>query len=107
MRATPDVIAFAGSRFELATKELFHGRTFYNAFVHNDYFEDLLAIAELLRANGRLPRTLIISVRFLSFVPPAQRETEEWKMFWPEYRAMAERLGIEKVPLAENLPWRQ
>jgi hypothetical protein len=106
MSATPDVVVFAGSRFELATKNLFPHRSFYNAFVHSDYFEDLLAITELLHANNRLPKSLVLSVRFATFLPVAERETEEWKMFWPEYRAMADRLGIEKVPFTDNFPWR-
>jgi hypothetical protein len=106
MPATPDVIIFAGSRFELATKDLFPGRAFYNGFVHSDYVEDLLAFVDLLQANNRLPRTLVLSVRFATFLPVDARDTEEWKMFWPEYRAMADRLGLEKVPLMDNLPWR-
>ena len=106
MSATPDVVIFAGSRFELATKNLFPNRSFYNAFVHSDYFEDLLAVTELLRANNRLPKTLVLSVRFATFLPLAERETEEWKMFWPEYRAMADRLGVGKMSFVENFPWR-
>jgi hypothetical protein len=104
MTRTPDVIAFAGSRFELARSDLFPDKTFYNAFVHSDYMEDLLAFTELLRANGRLPKTLVLSVRFATFLPVEARSDEEWKMFWPEYRAMADRLGLPKVPLSDNLP---
>ena len=106
MSATPDVMIFAGSRFELATKKLFPNRSFYNAFAHNDYFEDLLAITELLLANNRLPKSLVLGVRFATFLPLADRETEEWKMFSPEYRAMADRLGIEKISFAQSFPWR-
>ncbi len=104
MTRTPDVIAFAGSRFELARADLFPDKTFYNAFVHSDYMEDLLAFVELLHANGRLPKTLVLSVRFATFLPVEARTDAEWKMFWPEYRAMADRLELPKVPLADNLP---
>jgi hypothetical protein len=106
MKITPDVVIFAGSRFELASRNLFPNRSFYNAFGHSDYFEDLLAITELLRANDRLPKNLVLSVRFATFLPLAERKTDEWKMFWPEYRAMADRLGVDKVSFADNFPWR-
>ncbi|MCU1292820.1 MAG: hypothetical protein JWP08_1670 [Bryobacterales bacterium] len=104
MDRTPDIIAFAGSRFELASAALFPGQSYFNAFVHNDFIEDLIAFTELLDANGRLPKSLILSVRFATFLPLSARRDEEWKMFWPEYRAMADKLGIAKVPLIDNLP---
>jgi hypothetical protein len=105
MEQTPDIIAFAGSRFELASAALFPGRSYLNAFVHNDFIEDLFAFTQLLDANGRLPKTLILSVRFATFLPLSARQDDEWKMFWPEYRAMADKLGISKVPLTDNLPF--
>jgi hypothetical protein len=105
MERTPDIIAFAGSRFELASAALFPGRSYLNAFVHNDFIEDMFAFTQLLDANGRLPRTLILSVRFATFLPLSARQDEEWKMFWPEYRAMADKLGIPKVALIDNLPF--
>jgi hypothetical protein len=105
MEQTPDIIAFAGSRFELASAALFPGQSYLNAFVHNDFIEDLFAFTQLLDANGRLPKTLILSVRFATFLPLSARQDEEWKMFWPEYRAMADKLGVPKVPLTDNLPF--
>lgn len=99
-----DVVLFAGSRFEVASAKTFPGRTFYNAFAHNDYFEDLLAITALLEEADRLPKTLVLSVRHLSFRPIAQRETDEWKMFSDEYLRMALRLGIPAAPMFERLP---
>ncbi|HEV7877266.1 hypothetical protein [Bradyrhizobium sp.] len=105
MDRTPDIIAFAGSRFELASAALFPGQSYFNAFVHSDFIEDLIAFTGLLEANGRLPKTLILSVRFATFLPLSARKDEEWKMFWPEYRAMADKLGISTIPLTDNLPF--
>lgn len=102
---TPDVIAFAGSRFELASAALFPGQTYLNAFVHNDFIEDLYAFTHLLEAHGRLPKTLVLSVRFATFLPLSARHDEEWKMFWSEYRAMADQLGVPKASLADTLPF--
>jgi hypothetical protein len=107
MTRTPDVIAFGGSRFELATAELFPGKSFYNAFVHNDMFEDLVAFSGLLYEHKRLPKNLILTVRFKTFLPidPHLRETDEFKMFWSENRAMADRLGIPKESLTDLVPF--
>ncbi|WP_394829977.1 SGNH/GDSL hydrolase family protein [Pendulispora albinea] len=104
MPEAPDVAIFAGSRFEVATRNTFPGRSFYNAFGHNDYFEDLFAFVGLLEEANRLPKTLVMSVRYITFEPIARRETEEWKMFAPEYQRMAERLGVPVAPFRMTFP---
>ncbi|HEX8115129.1 MAG TPA: hypothetical protein VF516_45690 [Kofleriaceae bacterium] len=107
MTTTPQIIAFGGSRFELATASMFPGRTFYNAFVHNDMYEDLVAFSGLLDDHHRLPKNLIFTVRYKTFLPIDQkwRESDEFKNFWSEYRSMADRLGIDKEPLWNVLPF--
>src|SRR5256885_5562948 len=77
MTRTPDVIVFGGSRFELATPDLFPGKSFYNGFVHNDVFEDLVAFSGLLYEHKRLPKNLVLTVRYKTFLPidPVLRET--------------------------------
>jgi len=106
MTRTPQVIVFGGSRFELATPDLFPGKTFYNGFVHNDVFEDLVAFSGLLYEHKRLPKNLVLTVRYKTFLPidPVLRETDEFKLFWSEYRSMADRLGIEKESLLDVVP---
>lgn len=104
MDKAPEVVLFSGSRFEVATAATFPGRTFYNAFAHNDYAQDLFAIAGLLEEAGRLPRTLVLSVRHLSFRPVRDRDTDEWRMFEGEYARMAQALGVPTLPLAERFP---
>ncbi|PYE85136.1 hypothetical protein [Phyllobacterium leguminum] len=104
MSSAPDVLLFAGSRFEVATANTFPGRTFYNAFVHNDYFEDLLAVTALLEEADKLPKTLVLSARHLSFRPISDRETDEWRMFSPEYKRMAQHLEIPVAPALERFP---
>lgn len=105
---TPDVVIFAGSRFQEARPSYFQGTgyTFYNAFVHNDYFEDLVAVTQLLDAHGRLPKTLVLSVRFNSFNTPRSRETEEYKNFAGEYAALAPRIGAPALGPLDRLPLR-
>ncbi len=105
MASKPDVLLFAGSRFEVATVNTFPGQTFYNAFAHNDYFEDLLAVTALLEEADRLPKTLVLSVRHLSFRPISKRETDEWRMFSDEYQRMAKRLDIPVASALERFPF--
>jgi hypothetical protein len=108
MTSAPDVLLFAGSRLQEATPETlpFGGVSFYNAFVHNDYSEDYLGLSELLIQTDRLPKLLVLSVRYKSFMPISARDTEEWKSFAPEARAMAERLGVPPVGWLESYPFK-
>jgi hypothetical protein len=109
MKTTPDVLLFAGSRFQEATADLLPQKnvTFYNAFVHDDYSEDYLAIGQLLIETQHLPKLLVLSVRYRSFYRPEAREGEEaWKAFAPEARAMAARLGVDGVGWLESLPFK-
>lgn len=104
MDKAPEVVLFSGSRFEVATAATFPGRTFYNAFAHNDYAQDLFAITGLLEETGRLPRTLVLSVRHLSFRPVQDRDTDEWRMFEGEYARMAQALDVPVVSWRERFP---
>src|SRR5438046_5519926 len=106
MTQTPDVIVFGGSRFELATPDLFPGKSFYNGFVHNDVFEDLVAFSGLLYEHKHLPKNLVLTVRYKTFLPidPVLRETDEFKLFWSEYLSMADRLGIPKESWLDVVP---
>lgn len=94
MQQAPDILIFGGSRWQEATSAVAPGSRVYNAFVSNDHFEDMLAISELLYSARRLPKTLILSVRFSTFESLDRRHTWWWKSFAPEYRAMAARLGL-------------
>lgn len=108
MTATPDVVVLGGSRWQEARANLLTGsRTFFNAHVHNDYTEDALALVELLDEAGRLPHTLILSERFATFEPLSQRDSQEWIAWAPEYRRMAQRLGIAQDPILQTLPTAQ
>jgi hypothetical protein len=94
MKEAPDVLIFGGSRWQEATSAVAPGKHVYNAFVSNDHFEDMMAISEILYENHRLPKTLILSVRFSTFEYLDRRDAWWWKSFGKEYRAMAERLDV-------------
>jgi hypothetical protein len=94
MKQAPDLVIFGGSRWQEATAAAVPNSRLYNAFVSSDHVEDMLAISELLYTAQRLPRTLVLSVRFSTFEAVDRRNTWWWKTFAPEYRRMAERLGV-------------
>lgn len=104
--STPDVIVFGGSRWWEAHQDMIAGKSFKNMWVSNDQAEDAMALAYLLEQAGRLPKTMILSLRFISFQPPAARDTPEWQEWAPEYRAMARRLGIEPHSYLQSIPIR-
>ena len=105
MATTPDVVIFGGSRWQEASGVVAPGKRVYNAFVSSDHFEDMMAIAELLRSTNRMPETLILSARFSTFEYLDRRDSWWWKSFAPEYRVMAERLGVEPHPWTATLPF--
>jgi hypothetical protein len=104
MTATPDVVVFGGSRWQEAYAELLPGSSVFNAHVHSDYAEDFLALVQLLDEHGRLPDTLVLSLRYIIFEPVAKREPTDWREWTFEYRRMAHRLGIDPHPVVDTLP---
>jgi len=95
MTAAPDVVFFGGSRWQEARSELVPGgHTVFNAYVSNDQVEDMLALTYILDKAGRLPKTMVFSLRFASLEPLSQRDTYDWKIWAPEYAAMSDRLGV-------------
>jgi hypothetical protein len=105
--AAPEVVVLGASHWQEAHAELLPGRRFYNAHVHRDYYEDLLAVVEMLVRHDRLPKTLIMSIRDLTFAPIERRTDTLWLTALPDYRAMAERLGIDSHSWFETWPTRR
>jgi hypothetical protein len=94
MKVAPDFIVYGGSRWQEASSNLTPGHSFYSAFIHNDYYEDLVAIAEILRDADRLPKTLVLSIRFATFQPRELRSVTLWKDLMDGYQKAADRLGL-------------
>lgn len=101
---TPDVVVFGGSRWQEASADLLPTQKLFNAHVHSDYVEDFLALAQLLEEHDRLPDTLILSLRYITFEPIDVRVPTDWREWTPEYRQMADRLGIESHDVLDTLP---
>src|SRR5262249_5593529 len=110
MRSTPDVVIFGGSRWQEAYSSQMPGKTVFDAYVSNDQLEDMLAIPYLLDQAGRLPKTMTLSLRYVCLVPVAARDANagwDWQVWAPEYRAMAQRLGVPTASYLDTLAYRQ
>ena len=92
----PDVVVLGASHWQEAHADLLPGQSFYNAHVHRDYHEDLLAVVEMLLRHDRLPKTLIMSIRDMTFLPEAQRTDTLWLTALPDSNAMMARLGMAR-----------
>lgn len=90
----PEVVLFGGSRWQEADASAAPGRRFYNAFVTNDFFEDIVALTTLLHSTGKLPQTLILSVRFFSVDYLERHDPLWWRLLSSDYRTMSAQLGI-------------
>jgi hypothetical protein len=99
----PDVVVLGASHWQEAHADLLPGRRFYNAHVHRDYYEDLLAVVEMLLRHDRLPKTLLVSIRDMTFLPEEQRSDTLWLTALPDANAMKARLGIGR-PRLETRP---
>jgi hypothetical protein len=102
---TPDVAILGASHWQEAHADLLPNYNFFNAHVHRDYWEDLLGVTEMLVSQNRLPKKMIISIRDMQFTPLADRKDFLWEPGIPYYRAMADRLGIEKESYWQSLPY--
>ena len=70
---TPEVAVIGASHWQEGHASLVPEKEFYNAHVHRDYFEDVLAVNDMFVSNNRLPRQLIITIRDNLFTPVADR----------------------------------
>ncbi|HZM78909.1 MAG TPA: hypothetical protein VFC19_24535 [Candidatus Limnocylindrales bacterium] len=108
MTTTPDIVIFGGSRWQEARSEIIPGgHRVYNAFVSNDQIEDMMALAQILDVNNRLPKAVVYSLRFVSLQPVADRGTYDWKDWGPEYVEMSRKLGVEPVNYPTRAPVQQ
>jgi hypothetical protein len=64
-------------------------------------------VVEMLLRHDRLPQTLIMSIRDMTFLPEAQRTDTLWLTSLPDANAMKARLGIADVPWLETRPLRR
>ncbi|HEX5077754.1 MAG TPA: hypothetical protein VFV80_01310 [Geminicoccaceae bacterium] len=100
--ARPGVAVLGASHWQEAHADLVAGHSFYNAHVHRDYYEDLLAVVEMMVRHDRLPRTMLMSIRGFTFLPEDRRTDTLWLTALPDSNAMLARLGIARQPWLET-----
>ena len=101
---TPEVALLGASHWQEADMKLLPGYDAYNAHIHRDYYEDPLAMIEMFERHGKLPKTLILTIRDNQFTPVAKRTDFLWLPGIPYYRTMATRLGLEFHHPVETAP---
>ena len=109
MDETPDFMVLGASHWQEADVGLVQDRTMYNAHIHRDYYEDPLAMIEMIERHGRLPKTLILTIRDNQFTPVSARTDFLWLPGIPYYRNMAPKLGLRAhhpVAVAPVPVWR-
>jgi len=105
MTSTSDLVILGASHWQEASAALFPDFRYYNAHVHRDYFEDNLAVVEMLLTDERLPETVVISVRDMTFSALSARGDNWWRAAAGEYAAMAGRLEVPVRPWHQRQPY--
>ncbi len=101
---TPEVAVLGASHWQEAHAGLVPERDFYNAHVHRDYYEDVLAVTEMFVRNNRLPAQMIITIRDNLFTPVEARTDYLWIPAIPYYWDMAQRLDLQSSPWVDAVP---
>jgi hypothetical protein len=98
LATAPEIVLLGGDHWREARGSLLPRRWFYNAHIGGAAFHhDLLALAEVLIREDRLPQIMIIGIDAATFLPVEQRAHHRWRTALPDFRAMAERLGLADV----------
>ncbi|MGI9421835.1 MAG: hypothetical protein ACR2PA_01425, partial [Hyphomicrobiaceae bacterium] len=103
-KKAPDVAILGASHWQEAHVDLLPDVDLYNAHVHRDYYEDMLAVTEMFDRHDKMPKKMIIAIRDRLFTPIAARTDYLWLPGIPYYRAMAKKLAIPAHPIWETLP---
>jgi hypothetical protein len=95
LHRAPELAIMGASHWQEAHAWLAPGTDFYNAHIHRDYYEDIVAVVGWFARHDRLPKTLILSIRDNQFLPVEARADYLWVPGLPDYRAAAPMFGIE------------
>jgi hypothetical protein len=105
MTETPEMVLFGASHWQEAHKDLIPNMKWYNSHIHREFWEDLLGMAYIWESNGRMPKKLVIALRDNIFAPMPSRPDYLWEPGIPNWRKMADKLGVDKEPYWKSLPW--
>jgi hypothetical protein len=105
MTETPDMILLGASHWQEAHGNLVTHLKWYNAHIHREFWQDLLGMSYILESHNRLPKKMVIALRDNIFAPIESRPDFLWEPGIPYWRLMADKLGIEKEPVWQSLPY--
>jgi hypothetical protein len=105
MPKTPDMVLFGASHWQEADGGLVTHLDWYNSHIHREFWEDLFGMTYMWESHGRMPKKLIIALRDNIFAPIESRPDFLWEPGIPYWRAMADKMGLEKEPLLTSLPY--
>ncbi len=90
----PRVAVMGASHWQEGHSDIGGPVKFYNAHVHRDYYEDILAVAGVFARYNKLPDRMVITIRDNQFTPVDDRTDFLWVPTLADYRYMAARLGL-------------
>ena len=94
LKRTPELVVMGASHWQEGHATIAPSVDFYNAHVHRDYYEDIVGVVGVMHEAGRLPETLVITIRDNQFLPVSERTDFLWTPGLAAYRRMARRLGL-------------
>ncbi len=100
--APPDIMILGASHWQEAHGDLTPGWDVFNGHVHRDYYDDFLAMVEVLIRADKMPNHLVISIRDSTFTPPELRSDALWHPFIEEFRQMEARLDLDRRPIRHD-----
>jgi hypothetical protein len=103
MKNVPEVMLLGASQWQEVPADVLPGHEMFNAHVHRDYYDDVVAAVGLLLKYDVMPRRLIISVRDSTFTSVSSRTDALWVNFISEYQDAEKQLGIPPRPWWENV----
>lgn len=105
--STPDVVVLGASHWQEAHAGLVKSERMFNGHIHRDYWEDLLGVVDVYARTKHLPKRMIIAVRDKQFTPLDKRTDYLWEPGIPNYRRMADRLGLAKEDAWKTYPYQR
>lgn len=102
MESAPEVMLLGASHWQEAAAYLMTDHQMFNAHVHRDYYDDIVAAVGLMAKNDLWPQTVVISIRDQTFRSVPNRTDYLWLPWIPDYMEAESVLGIEPRPMLEN-----
>jgi hypothetical protein len=102
MEKAPEVMLLGASHWQEGSADLMPNHEMFNAHVHRDYYDDIVAAVGLMAKNDLWPQTVVVSIRDQTFRSVANRTDYLWLPWIPDYLEAESALGIEPRPFLEN-----